>query len=422
MSADDLPTEEQLADDLTKVARNGIGRSLPGKQGGRDIPYLWAAAAELAEDQTEDLPGLIAKVVVPAIRRVEPREEQEALAEILWVDLEADDGYRKDDVPTLAVGIDNRYQRAATKLSTSELHVKNHLRRPLLEKVGRLIVVQLQKHRAEIDTPNGTGKHRRAFEEEPSFPRPDSELPFSVDSLNWLAMVSAELYFACLTALFLPYIHYEKHCQRYRLGEAAAVWGESAEHLLLCYGNFISRRGHGSIIERDLFNTFIKHVPQSVLTTIHAIRNDTRALIPRLTSKQIQVLEERPLPSEKEYQYILHPTWRNWYKDEVVHHDSVESFPPTPTKLISSDQPLGIELLAAKAGEVERLLSAHLEYPEPFLTNARGRAHKRLGYYFDVEDWERSIEGHSLREHADMFFDREMVRLANPDLVWFDSR
>ena len=149
MPADDLPTEEQLADDLAKVARNGVGNSLPNMQTAADIPYLWAAASELADDPDDDLPLLIAKLVVPAVNDIQPLSNRLAVADILWIDLEAADGLRDGEAPALG-GHGNRYAQAASRLNSTELQVKNNLRRPMLEKVAERILARLKKHHDEV--------------------------------------------------------------------------------------------------------------------------------------------------------------------------------------------------------------------------------------------------------------------------------
>ena len=147
VAADDLPTEEQLARDLQRLARNGVWKSLPRQYNGDHIPHLWRIALELADDESEDLPALVAKVVVPAVKRVEPQKEQEAIAEIFWINLQAPDGRRTEDALPLT-GHANRYSLAADKLGKTEADLENNLRQRLLKKVARLIIGRLKEHRA----------------------------------------------------------------------------------------------------------------------------------------------------------------------------------------------------------------------------------------------------------------------------------
>jgi hypothetical protein len=154
MAREALPTAQQLVDDLRKVARNGLGRALPRLQGAQAIPHLSAAAVELADDPNEAFPVLVAKLVTQAVRDVKPDRSRIAITEILWIDLEKEDGWKEGEDPNGKVppltGHGNRYSKAAECLERTTYDVENNLSRPLLEAAGDRIVALLKAHRKEM--------------------------------------------------------------------------------------------------------------------------------------------------------------------------------------------------------------------------------------------------------------------------------
>jgi hypothetical protein len=145
-----LPTPDQLVDDLRKVVRRGVGKPLASEEA---IPNLWAVALELADDEEVASPMLVAEVVVPIVRSLEPQEYREAAATILWVNLDDPSGIYREKPPPLE-GADYRYDKVGQLLSRSERDVKNELVKSLLADVARLIVARLKKHRGEPVQPD----------------------------------------------------------------------------------------------------------------------------------------------------------------------------------------------------------------------------------------------------------------------------
>ena len=413
MSTNDLPTEEQLADDLTKVARNGIGRALPRKQGSKAIPYLWAAAIELAEDQAEDLPALIAKVVVPAVRRVEPTGDQEAVAEILWIDLEAADGYRHGDVPPLG-GLDNRYDRAATKLGSTELDVKNNLRRGLLIEVGRLIMGRLEKHRAETDTPQKISEPSYAFKDKPSFPR--------VQALAWMAI---ELHYSALVALFIDHFAHilpreDSFGRENHYPSAYVVWETCCQRLFRCYVMWITTAHHILQYAQDT-NVgdelkVLTESSQGKLKVLYetctgggpaGIRELDSGSLGELFSDAMDYVrfDNSPLYTE---------VWLPWYEGEIEY--------PDPENHRALEEKVGIEvpekaqshnldIVAAKSLKMFQIVSAEIAEVLPFDTMGRDLAYKNITSSYIFDEWAPIYGGKPLREHAIFFITRTQAAL-----------
>jgi hypothetical protein len=412
MSPNDLPTEEQFADDLTKVARNGIGRALPRKQGGKAIPYLWAAALELAGDQAEDLPALIAKVVVPAVRLVGPRGDQEAVAEILWIDLEAADGYRHGDVPPLE-GLDNRYDRAATKLGSTELDVANNLRRGLLKEVGRLIVGRLEKHRAEADTPQKISEPGYAFEDEPPFPL--------VQALAWKAI---ELHYSALVALFIYHFAHilpreDSFGRENHYPSAYTVWWACCERLFRCYVEWIATyhmmqytQTANADSELDmlaepsrgklkvLYETCVSYGPAS-------IRELDFESLGELFSDAMNYVkfDNSPLYTE---------VWLPWYRGEIEYpdpenHRAVEE--KAGIEVPEKAQPHNLNIVAAKSFEMFGVVSAEIALVLPFDPMGRDLAYKNIASSYIFDEWTPIYGGKSLRDHAVIFITRTQAAL-----------
>ncbi len=97
--------------------------------------------------------------------------------------------------------------------------------------------------------------------------------------------------------------------------------------------------------------------------------------------------------------------WREWFFDET-------SGLPAASRL---------EPLAAKAAAVGFTVAEHIALDRPIFSDARRTAHKTLAYHFDLDELSPMFEGKSLYQLADAYFDTASSRLANSDLVWYDS-
>lgn len=407
MNLNNLPTETQLAKDLATVARNGIGRSLPRQQNSEAIPHLWAAAMELVPDCDEDLPGLVAKVVVPAVRLVEPKTEQEALAEILWIDLDAADGIRKEDPPMLGTGTDNRYSLAADLLTSSELDVKNNLRRPLLEKVARLIRNALQRH---APTPTST---TLPTTNEPQLPRSLDEVDFPY--LQALAEAAIRLHYSGLSTLFISDLSRTLPCYKDSYGHenyypsARDVYRICSELLFSNYLDLIevyytsqvdanTQREYHEVLTnvgREEMHTFLltclNHGPTCFHNLEGRIRDDPE-------------LSEAPF-RDGDTVYELY--WYPWYCHEVA--------APDPDQFLAkhglSPRPDNLNVVTAASAGIFRTISSKVALAVPYESVARDLAYRQITASYTFDQHTPLQDGRSLSEKIPLFFEQERTEL-----------
>lgn len=156
MAIEALPTEEQLAQELARFIKNGLGRDLPGAQSERDVQALSDISSELADDSSEEWTTRIARVVIEEVRGIKPEvPDQLAVADILAIgdperrteeiiaDIEA--GETVDD-------LDARYQQAANRYPkiTARTFAEDR-RRSLLERVGKRLLKKLKARRGAVE-------------------------------------------------------------------------------------------------------------------------------------------------------------------------------------------------------------------------------------------------------------------------------
>jgi hypothetical protein len=408
---DDLPTEAQLVGDLTKVARNGIGRSLPRQQGSKAIPYLWKAAIELAEDRAEGLPALIAKIVVPAVRCVTPKGDQEAVAEILWIDLGAADGYRPGVVPPLG-GFGNRYDRAATKLGSTELDVKNNLRRGLLERVAELIVARLKNHRTETGAPQKIGEPDPAFEDEPPLPL--------LQAFAWKAI---ELHYSALVALFIDHFSHilprEDNFGRENLYPSAyVVWETCSERLFRCYIEWVttyhmlqSTEGIGEL------DTLSESVREKIELLYEASTSCGPAAIHELDIKALGGLFSAAIDYMRLDRSSLYTeAWLPWYAGEIEYPDPENQrviYEQAGIDVPERPQPHNLNVIAAKSAKMFRIAHDEITLMLPFDTMGLNLAYKNIAACYIFDEWTPIYGDKSLREHAVVFINRRKAELDN---------
>lgn len=153
------PTPEQLAGELQKFARRGLGRSLPGKQTEKTVQTLSDISRELADDPSEDWPLRIARVVIREVERITPENpDRLAIADVLVIDLEqapeglvntgGDVGPLKSSGPNVG-----RYARAASRYKPPivEKTFDEERRKPLLERVGQRLIDRLNEKQAAAE-------------------------------------------------------------------------------------------------------------------------------------------------------------------------------------------------------------------------------------------------------------------------------
>jgi len=93
--------------------------------------------------------------------------------------------------------------------------------------------------------------------------------------------------------------------------------------------------------------------------------------------------------------------WRPWY----YHQLGVDVFWGISRGIDGATQPSQIEALTEIGREAYSTVSGYIDFEQPFLTTAHRRASKTIAYHFEVDDWLPAIEGRSLREHVDSFFE-----------------
>jgi hypothetical protein len=166
MTSDEIPTKKQLADELAKFARRGIGRSLAGKKSESDVQALSDLSRELAENPSEDWPLRIAKVVIPEVKAI-GAPERLAIADVLGIDLERPlEAIEAGESVEPLEGHGGRYDRATERLDLKSVkHFRDNRKIPELERVGQRLVERLEEHRQESANNSHSAEPQASFEE-----------------------------------------------------------------------------------------------------------------------------------------------------------------------------------------------------------------------------------------------------------------
>jgi hypothetical protein len=104
------------------------------------------------------------------------------------------------------------------------------------------------------------------------------------------------------------------------------------------------------------------------------------------------------MSGKSEIRELYNDVWLSWYFDGL---DSMHSKPAS-----------GLWTLGAITGIMTTDLARYTSYHSgPALATARRLAHKALAYYVDFDEYAPILDGISLRDHADAYFERVTFEL-----------
>lgn len=407
----DLPSASQLAYDLGGVARNGLGRPLYGKMTAADIPFLAAVAEELVVDATLPVERQIIDVVLPAVRRLYG-QNQAAVCSLLWIDdvnspaeLVAQEGKR---IPLRGEG--GRHELAAFALGVSVSDFEKRKRRALLEQVAAQVLLLLETHRTEIDTPQGISEASRSF-----FDGEEAPFPY-LQSLAWKAI---ELHYNALVALFVhdfsDGLPREDNFGRENLyPNAYVVWDTCSERIFRNY------------IECVATYRWYLNAPDEADALSDSGREKLKALYERCFTRgpaRIHELDEESLGglfsiamdyTSFERSPLYAEDWRCWYADELEYPDPEgHRFLREPDN--EKSQPHNLEIIAAASARMYETVSAGIDVMVPFKTMARNLAYKHIASCYIFDEWTplppKANLTLTLREHVALFIDRRQAEL-----------
>lgn len=269
-------------------------------------------------------------------------------------------------------------------------------------------------------------RERTAYVPEPEVALAEAEQdPASKGSmgLRWLnrvAVLAAELKFRAFTARFVAQMHYEFDRRHpYRFPETPeTIWNECSKQLFRAYVEFIAglRYAISSPELRPLPAAILTHLPQRTFDELTDLLERTVLAGPSLAryTETLTLYANGHLgPSDEWVERIFWQEWNPWFYAEVVRHKASRyrwsMQVPAAAALIEEDEhsrPLGVEVLAGQATEVESLIRPHTEYLTPVAANSRRRAMKAISFYFDFDEWLPALNGQSLRDLAESRFEQ----------------
>ncbi len=98
--------------------------------------------------------------------------------------------------------------------------------------------------------------------------------------------------------------------------------------------------------------------------------------------------------------------WLPWFSKSINHRDSTA--------------PSALEIITAKSGAIALIIGNQVGFGDyPALSTARTMAHHSIAHHFNFDEWTPIVDGKSLRQHADAYFDSASTELANSDIVWY---
>jgi hypothetical protein len=320
---------------------------------------------------------------------------------MLWIDLEQPDGKRSGEVPQLEHR-DGRYELAAAQLDppTTEGHFKNHLRRPLLERVGEEIRSLLTDFR---NAPSSTT---------PSTPE-DLGSDFNYP-LNEIAKRSIDLYYAAVSTLCVA--EFDSHLWDGSFAasyhpEHSLVWLAWAKRFHRQYMLFATELAF--LDDPSVHKERLQDLSADINSRIDALcRVCVKCGPPGLAKLsndellEMWVTIEPDTDDDAESRFIT--MWLPWYerafpinREEDGHFDFDQ-----PTRQSVKD-------MAAHALAIYDLIGPRIDLEEPFKSNARRRAYKDIESSYLFED--RPLHGgRYFRERIDLCFEDTKFSLPRP--------
>jgi hypothetical protein len=387
-------TPASLAADLVIVRYYGIGRPL-GNRRAHDIPALAHIARDTFSDSEDPLHRLIERVVQPAITRLAPEQYKLAAAALLWVDLE------RDGVPDnerTRKGVTERRAEAAALMGKKPRNFEKRYEHRLLEELGeQLIARHTIASRDTTILTSATRASHGAFEAR----------------LLHLAFKAARLHYTALVPLFVAAFSGPPLPTRVYIPNRLQVYRACRE---------------------VLFQRILDYIYEGcTLLPLRGGRPGEDKTLEDLGTSTVRVIEQLnaelcawppPLPPDSDIGDILFYLYDQNVTDTTfdtyfAQHWTNQWF----GGCFDGDSVSPLELVAAKAGALERHLSARIRHDEPFLATSRRLALKQISSYYDVEEWVPLpiLRGGSLRSHAEGFFDTTRARLDADEFVWYDS-
>jgi hypothetical protein len=319
--------------------------------------------------------------------------------------------------------------------STPDIGCDEHAFRRRRERTLPFIARKLLQ--AEVATPRGRDRPRAT---EPMEARASRGLAVDSEalldrSLQRLGGDAANLHFHCLAVLFLSGLHYslpeDLRGRLYKYHYASSTIWDHLSEVSLRYA-LVPYLSGADFLRRYSQRRGVAPFEDRMGGPDYALLADLIQSIAEMNplgSEQVRLLtscyegylfeDEFPLGD------ILDQTWRPWFYRAIVRvSDDYRGTGMPQGDYIYDDplrRPLPLEVLAARAGAIEKTITQHLSYPEPVVANARRRVHKLVSYVAEPDEFQPFVDGRSLRDLLDAYLDEHSVRLASSSTVWYKS-
>jgi hypothetical protein len=425
------PTKDQLADELAKVAFEGVGRPLKRGLTESDIDGLAAIARELAPDPTLPLHRLIAQAVIPAVKRLYPSSQQLAAAAVLWIELDRELGA---DDPVLRVRvrkeISKRNEEAAALLGRKLSYFEKRIRKHLLEHVGEQLLTLLEIGRS--DSPSSGGAWSQPFSDGTTANKLDLT---ARGQLVAVAESSADLYCAGLVPAFVQEFlsRFDPANRRRYVGRDA--WDGFGGYLFDAYAGFYVDSAILAGLSSDSDSDLAQHADEASLVHLRGLLQLAESYDPFDNSTESNhdpvVLREYGPPQDWPslhyrllYWYhtmrrlsggrarfrlineMYENVWMPWYRKQL-------SLDPWPWWSVSqdksqSDQLAQMTALSDIGYDAFVTISNQIKFPDAHpLAVSRARASKMIAYYCDINDSAPILAGRSLQQRITYFFEQQ---------------
>jgi hypothetical protein len=156
MQSQPPPTTEQLAKELGKFVKNGLGRDLPGAQNERTVKALSDLCRELAANPSEEWTTRIARVVIKEVKLLKPEvPDRLAVADVLAIGdpaRDAEEIIADIEAGEVADGLEARHQQAANRYTriTARTFAEDY-RPQLLERVCERLRGELEAQSEAVE-------------------------------------------------------------------------------------------------------------------------------------------------------------------------------------------------------------------------------------------------------------------------------
>jgi hypothetical protein len=252
------------------------------------------------------------------------------------------------------------------------------------------------------------------------------------EGLAWIAQKAATLYFAALATLFVS--DFDSKLRAAKLHSLAfTIKGEPAPtaaylfdaYLAFSYGEVSDMDADPEATTKSWRSHLASHLPAETVERLLTLRDEIQDCTP-IGRNRITIGDHFPLlvyghrglvtrhvPPPTHFQPLTERTIR---PDDPIAAIYDRRWLPWLTSALSDDQsyaPSDLERLVGASGKFSLILGFEAKISMPVQSRARTVAYKAVSTYYPFDEWVPILDGKSLRQYVETFFDTHGAMLVN---------